>query len=103
MKMASVENGIVTAIALLVLSLAGIDAARAQRGLIKSDGSKTGFPITEAVAEEFQKNHKDIKVTVGISGTGGGFKKFCNGETDISDAARPITPSEGELFGPTKR
>jgi len=55
MKMASVENGIVTAIALLVLSLAGVDAARAQRVLIKIDGSSTVFPITEAVAEEFQK------------------------------------------------
>jgi len=55
------------------------------------------FPITEAVAEEFQKTHANVKVTVGISGTGGGFKKFCNGETDISDASRPIKPSEVEL------
>jgi phosphate transport system substrate-binding protein len=62
---------------------------------IKIDGSSTVFPITEAVAEEFQKAKKGaVKVTVGISGTGGGFKKFCRGEIDISNASRPITKSE---------
>ena len=66
--------------------------------VIKIDGSSTVYPITEAVAEEFQKAEKGkIKVTVGISGTGGGFKKLCNGETDISNASRPIKPSEVEL------
>ena len=65
--------------------------------LIKADGSSTVFPITEAVAEEFQKKNPNVKITVGISGTGGGFKKFCKGETDISDASRPIKPSEVEL------
>jgi phosphate transport system substrate-binding protein len=64
--------------------------------LIKVDGSSTVYPITEAVAEEFGKKSK-VRVTVGISGTGGGFKKFCNGETDISDASRPIKLSEVEL------
>jgi phosphate transport system substrate-binding protein len=64
---------------------------------VQVDGSSTVFPITEAVAEEFQKQAKDVRVTVGISGTGGGFKKFCGGETDISDASRPIKPSEVEL------
>ena len=64
-------------------------AAHAQ--LVKIDGSSTVFPITEAMAEDFQKSKKGkVKVTVGISGTGGGFKKFCRGETDISDASRPI-------------
>ena len=59
------------------------------------DGSSTVYPITEAVAEEFQKLHKgQVQVTVGISGTGGGFKKFCRGETDISDASRPILQKE---------
>ena len=63
--------------------------------VIKVDGSSTVYPITEAVAEEFQKAKKAaIKVTVGISGTGGGFKKFCRGETDISDASRPILSAE---------
>jgi phosphate transport system substrate-binding protein len=67
----------------------------AQQKIVKIDGSSTVFPITEAVAEEFQKAKKQqIKVTVGISGTGGGFKKFCRGETDISDASRPISAKE---------
>lgn len=58
---------------------------------IKIDGSSTVFPVTEAVAEEFQKIKRgQVQVTVGISGTGGGFKKFCRGETDIQDASRPI-------------
>jgi phosphate transport system substrate-binding protein len=61
--------------------------------IIKIDGSSTVYPITEAVAEEFQKSQK-IKVTVGESGTGGGFKKFCRGETDISNASRPIQQKE---------
>ena len=61
--------------------------------IIKIDGSSTVYPITEAVAEEFQKAQK-VKVTVGESGTGGGFKKFCRGETDISDASRPISQKE---------
>ncbi len=68
---------------------------------IKIDGSSTVYPITEAVAEEFQKEKKGaVRVTVGISGTGGGFKKFCSEEdavrTDISDASRRIKPSEIE-------
>jgi phosphate transport system substrate-binding protein len=63
--------------------------------VIKIDGSSTVFPVTEAVAEEFQKEKGGkVKVTVGISGTGGGFKKFARGETDISDASRPILAEE---------
>jgi phosphate transport system substrate-binding protein len=63
--------------------------------VIKVDGSSTVFPITEAVAEEFQKEKQGrVKVTVGISGTGGGFKKFVRGETDISNASRPILTDE---------
>src|ERR1700730_9339203 len=70
--------------------------ARAQ--LVKIDGSSTVFPITEAMAEDFQKSTKGkVRVTVGISGTGGGFKKFCRGETDISDASRPILKEEMDL------
>ena len=61
---------------------------------VKVDGSSTVFPVTEAVAEEFQKANKGLKVTVGIAGTGGGFKKFCRGETDISNASRPILAGE---------
>jgi len=72
-------------------------AAFAQMKIVKIDGSSTVFPVTEAVAEDFQKAKKNvIKVTVGISGTGGGFKKFCRGETDISNASRPISKKEME-------
>lgn len=66
-------------------------------GDVKVDGSSTVFPIGEAMAEEFQKGNGDVRVTVGVSGTGGGFKKFCAGETDISNASRPIKSSEMEL------
>ena len=63
--------------------------------IVKIDGSSTVFPITEGVAEDFQKSKKNaIKVTVGISGTGGGFKKFCRGETDVQNASRPILAAE---------
>lgn len=65
-------------------------------GTVKSDGSSTVFPIMEAVGEEFQKDNPNVKVTVGLSGTGGGFKKFVVGETDISNASRPIKPEELE-------
>src|ERR1700704_7195481 len=82
-------------ISAIALSLAAVPALAQQ--VVKIDGSSTVFPITEAVAEEFQKAKKQsIKVTVGISGTGGGFKKFCRGETDISDASRPILHNEME-------
>ena len=65
--------------------------------LITLDGSSTVFPIAEAVAEEFGKAHPGARTpTVGISGTGGGFQKFCRGETDISNASRPIRPAEIE-------
>jgi phosphate transport system substrate-binding protein len=66
-------------------------------GTVQADGSSTVFPITEAVAEEFQAKYPRARVTVGISGTGGGFKKFCGGETDINDASRPIKESEERL------
>lgn len=66
-------------------------------GTILVDGSSTVAPITAAVAEEFQAEFPEVRVPVGISGTGGGFKKFCTGETDISDASRPIKPSEVDL------
>jgi phosphate transport system substrate-binding protein len=78
---------------LIAAALAAASPAYAQ--IVKVDGSSTVFPITEAVAEEFQKAKKQsIKVTVGISGTGGGFKKFCRNETDISGASRPILKKE---------
>lgn len=72
---------------------AGSDLA----GEVKVDGSSTVFPISEAMAEEFMKVNPNVKVTVGVSGTGGGFKKFCAGETDISNASRPIKQEEIDL------
>ncbi|KRE43258.1 PstS family phosphate ABC transporter substrate-binding protein [Paenibacillus sp. Soil522] len=63
-------------------------------GEIKIDGSSTVFPLTEAAAEEFNKEHKDVRVPVGVSGTGGGFKQFCAGEIAIADASRPIKDEE---------
>lgn len=74
------------------------NSASAGRKLVKVDGSSTVFPITEAVAEEFQiEKRGKIMVTVGVSGTGGGFKKFCRGETDIADASREIEAREADL------
>jgi phosphate transport system substrate-binding protein len=70
--------------------------AETKAAIIAIDGSSTVYPISEAVAEEFQKKNS-AKVTIGVSGSGGGFKKFCQKETAISDASRPIKPSEVEL------
>jgi phosphate transport system substrate-binding protein len=64
--------------------------------LIRIDGSSTVFPISEAVAEEFQIANPGLRVTVAVSGTGGGFERFCRGETDISNASRPVQPVEIE-------
>lgn len=63
-------------------------------GSVKIDGSSTVYPITEAIAEEYRAEQPDVKVTIGVSGTGGGFKKFIRKETDISDASRPIKEKE---------
>ena len=85
-------------ILLCILFAACSQDAKQQKAasIIAIDGSSTVFPITEAVAEEFQRS-SSAKVTIGVSGTGGGFKKFCHGETALSGASRPIKPSEVEL------
>jgi phosphate transport system substrate-binding protein len=75
----------------LLVSVAGCGGAEQ---VITADGSSTVFPVTEAFAEEFEKANRGMRVTVGSSGTGGGFEKFCRGETDISDASRPISAKE---------
>lgn len=82
--------------ALAALQAGHVLAAQGSK-IIQIDGSSTVYPITEAVAEEFQKLYRDVRVVVGVSGTGGGFKRFAAGETDISDASRPIKPQEAEL------
>jgi phosphate transport system substrate-binding protein len=66
-------------------------------GTIRIDGSSTVAPLSEAIAEQFQTENSGVRVTVGTSGTGGGFEKFCAGETDISDASRAIEPEEEDL------
>lgn len=80
----------------LLIAGTGFAGSKALKGTVKVDGSSTVFPITEAVAEEFGmlKEHRRVRVTVGVSGTGGGFKKFLAGETDINDASRPIKQKE---------
>lgn len=93
---------IVSAIALLaILAVAcnqggstNTPGAESLTGTINADGSSTVFPVTQAIAEEWQAEAPDVQVSVGSSGTGGGFKKFCAGETDISDASRPIKDEE---------
>ncbi|MDX2115908.1 MAG: PstS family phosphate ABC transporter substrate-binding protein [Planctomycetota bacterium] len=96
---AALALGRLAALAIAVVSLAQTAPARAQSpaslsGVVKIDGSSTVYPITEAIAEEFKKVAPQVNVTVGISGTGGGFKRFLAGETDISDASRPIKKEE---------
>ena len=66
-------------------------------GVIEIDGSSTVFPITESVAESFQAKHPKVSVTIGLSGTGGGFKKFCTGQTQINNSSRQISKDEIEL------
>ena len=88
-----------TAIALLSMAASAPQSGSqlaSLKGEIRVDGSSTVYPITEAVAEDFSKAAKGVRTTVGVSGTGGGFKRFCKGETDISDASRPITKTEAE-------
>jgi phosphate transport system substrate-binding protein len=92
LKLAGVVAVIATTVSLSVSSVQS-----QSRATVKIDGSSTVYPISEAVAEEFQKSRGGaIQVTVGLSGTGGGFKKFCAGQTDISNASRPIKDSERE-------
>jgi phosphate transport system substrate-binding protein len=86
--------GRASATVLSVTVVAGWSLTASAAEVVKIDGSSTVFPISEAVAEEFQTKNPESRVTVGLSGTGGGFKKFCRGETDISDASRPITKLE---------
>lgn len=81
---------------ILIFGSSSKTLAAAGDGQIRIDGSSTVFPISEAVAEEFGAKKPKVRVTVGTSGTGGGFKKFVAGEIDISDASRPIKSSEAD-------
>jgi phosphate transport system substrate-binding protein len=93
--------GLTLAITLVATACGGDDDAggtgtggTSLSGSIVIDGSSTVAPVTEAIAEEFNKEQSGVKVTVGTSGTGGGFTKFCAGETDVQDASRPIDDEE---------
>ncbi len=93
------------AVALFAVACGGDDTSSdgdgtgtaALSGDIRIDGSSTVGPLTEAAAEFFQGENPDVRVTVGISGTGGGFEKFCAGETDANDASRQIEPDEEQI------
>ena len=90
------QKVLVPALFVAVVSVSAPGRAEAQAA-IKIDGSSTVFPVSEAFAEEFQISKRGkVRVTVGMSGTGGGFKKFCRGETDMSNASRPISTEEME-------
>jgi len=88
-------TAVAATVAVTTVSLGAV-VANAQSNLISIDGSSTVFPITEAMAEEFMLSNSGTNISVGVSGTGGGFKKFCAGETVISNASRPIKDSERE-------
>src|SRR5512132_1563585 len=103
MKRALMKSLVVASALALALSACGGDddsstsggsQAPQLSGSIVIDGSSTVGPLTSAAAELFNAGQPNVKVTVGISGTGGGFEKFCSGETDISDASRPIKEDE---------
>jgi phosphate transport system substrate-binding protein len=94
-KLAAVAIAICTLLGFACRGGSGTSSQPGETAVIKIDGSSTVFPVTEAVAEEFQKEKQGkVNVTVGISGTGGGFKKFVRGELDVADASRPILTDE---------
>jgi phosphate transport system substrate-binding protein len=84
----------VVALAAATWAAAGVASEQALSGRISADGSSTVGPYTTAAAEAFQRRNPRVRVTVGISGTGGGFQRFCKGETDLSNASRPMRQSE---------
>ena len=91
---------LILSIAIIALAACGGGEQKSNQselsGAVKVDGSSTVYPITEAVAEEFRSVEPGVNVTVGVSGTGGGFKKFMRGEIDINDASRPIKSKEAD-------
>lgn len=92
---------VTTSLAMMFIGCSKERSGGKGQSTIKIDGSSTVFPINEAVAEEYQKTHA-ARVTIGVSGTGGGFKKFCRAETVITGASRPIKPSEVAFCGKSK-
>ncbi len=90
-------NGLASTLAIASAMIAGSAMGQNLSGQIEADGSSTVFPITEAVAEAFGEENPDVRIAVGVSGTGGGFTRFAAREIDISDASRPIKASEAAL------
>jgi phosphate transport system substrate-binding protein len=88
---------LLTALTIITLSFSASASKKDMRGKIVIDGSSTVYPITEAIAEEFRKDYPRIRVSIGVSGTGGGFKKFTSGRSDINDASRRIKDKEVAL------
>jgi phosphate transport system substrate-binding protein len=89
-------SGIVVIAATLAIAACGSGNNAALTGEVKIDGSSTVYPLTALAAEDFQSENSGVNVTVGSSGTGGGFEKFCRGETDANDASRKIKPEEAD-------
>ena len=85
---------LLASLSLLLVGCGGSKEGTGLKGEVLIDGSSTVAPISQAVAEEFSKENSDVNVSVGISGTGGGFKKFVSGEIDIADASRAMKPEE---------
>jgi len=94
-KSISAKLGTCLMLSAVALGISACSGEQADTRIVRIDGSSTVFPITEAIAEEFQSSTR-IRTTVGISGTGGGFKKFCRGEIDMTQASRPILHEEME-------
>lgn len=90
------SDGLLAAALALALGITGCSGENVRQAGVQVDGSSTVFPISEAFAEEFQAT-SGTRVTVGLSGTGGGFKKFCRGDIDVTGASRPITEGEREI------
>lgn len=88
------QSALLVATGTLFLAACGGDGGDDLSGEVVIDGSSTVFPVAEALAEEFQIAHPNVRVSVGVSGSGGGFTRFCNGETDLSNASRPISDAE---------
>src|ERR671918_1253493 len=101
MKQRLLRRGTILAVlAGLTLSITAATAfagVQALRGKITADGSSTVGPYVIAAAEGFQKANRGVRITVGISGTGGGFERFCKGETDLSNASRPLRQTEAAI------
>lgn len=93
----SITTRLLPAAAVLCGAIGWASAASQLEGKITIDGSSTVYPVSEAAAAAFKPEFPKVAITVGVSGTGGGFKRFCIGETDVSDASRPITGKEFDV------